>query len=81
MFSQRAEIPAVFSLDHAPVLNIPPQIHIKVCLLKEMLGKYILKLSVTSLACHQLEEDKDEAEQFLTAACIEISPRNLWGQC
>lgn len=50
VFSQRAEIPAVFSLDHAPVLNIPPQIHIKVCLLKEMLGKYILKLSVTSLA-------------------------------
>lgn len=60
VFSQRAEIPAVFSLDHAPVLSIPPQIHIKVRLLKEALGKYILKLSVTSLSRHQLEAEREE---------------------
>lgn len=55
----------VFSLDHAPVLSSPPQVHIKVRLLKETLRKYILKLSVTSLSCHQLDEE--EEEEFLTA--------------
>lgn len=39
VFSQRAEIPAVFSFDHAPALSIPPQIHIKVSPLKETLAK------------------------------------------
>lgn len=62
MFSQRAKILVVFTLDHALVMNIPPQINIKVCLLKEMLGKYILKLSVISLSCHQLEEKKEKEE-------------------
>lgn len=69
MFSQRAKIPVVFTFEHAPVLDIPPQINIKVCVLKEMLGKYILKLSVTSLSRHQLEdkvETKEEEEEFLT---------------
>lgn len=75
MFSQRAEIPAVFTFDHAPALNIPPQIHIKVCLLKEMLGKYILKLSVTSLSRHQLEEEKEEEEE--EEEFLQISPCNL----
>lgn len=60
VFSQRAAIPAVLSLDHAPALSIPPQIHIKVCLQKEMLGKYILKRSVTSLSRHQLEEEEED---------------------
>lgn len=77
MFSQRAEIPAVFSLDHAPVLNIPPQIHIKVCLLKEMLGKYILKRSVTSLSRHQLEEEKEEEGEFLTVVRLQMLPCEL----
>lgn len=51
MFSQRAEIPAVFSLDHAPALSVPPQIHIKVSPLKETLAKYICERSVASLSC------------------------------
>lgn len=63
VLSQRAEIPAVFALDHAPVPDLPPHINIKVCPLKERLGKYILELSVTSLSRHQLEDDKTERQQ------------------
>lgn len=53
----------VFTFEHAPVLDIPPQINIKVCVLKEMLGKYILKLSVTSLSRHQLEDEVETKEE------------------
>lgn len=69
-FLKEQKILVVFTLEHVPLLNISPQINIKVCLQEEMLGKYILKPSVISLSCHQLDD-------FLTVVFLQISPCDL----
>lgn len=68
VFSQRAEIPAVFPFDHAPVPSIPPQIHIKVSPPKETLAKYILKRSVASLSCWTGGEGRVRWRRLISAS-------------